>query len=104
LARFYQMLLNGGQLDGKRYLSEKAVNMMTSRQTPAELQDSYGFGLNVGDDHFGHGGAYSTNTVANTKNGLILVWLVQHASFPGGGEKAQGAFMKAATDTFAQRK
>jgi CubicO group peptidase (beta-lactamase class C family) len=28
LARFYQMLLNGGELDGKRYLSRKTVDLM----------------------------------------------------------------------------
>ena len=52
-------------------------------------------------DFFGHGGAYSTNTTADTRNGLILVWLVQHAGFPGKGGQAQGAFRKAAIDAFA---
>jgi len=101
VARFYRMLLNGGQLDGKRYLSESAVKQMTSRQTPAGLKQSYGFGLTVGGDFFGHGGAYSTNTTADTRRGLILVWLVQHAGFPGKGGQAQGAFRKAAVDAFA---
>ncbi len=96
VARFYQMLLSGGQLDGKRYLSESAVKQLTSRQTPPDLPQSYGFGLSVGDVSFGHGGAYSTNTTADTQHGLILVWLVQHAGFPGEGGKAQGIFEQAA--------
>ena len=100
LARFYQMLLSGGQLDGKRYLSESAVKQLTSRQTPLELPNSYGFGFAVGDASFGHGGAYSTNSRADTKRDLISVWLVQHAGFPGEGRKAQGVFEKAAFDTF----
>jgi len=100
VARFYQMLLGGGQVDGKRYLSEAAVKQMTGRQTPADVKGSYGFGLAVGNDFFGHGGAYSTNTSADTKRGLILVWLVQHAGFPGEGAKAQEAFRKAALGTF----
>lgn len=94
---FYRMLLNNGELDGKRYLSEESVKTMTSRQTPDGLKEAYGFGLFIEPDTFGHGGAYGTNTIANTKNGLILVWLVQHAGFIGEGEKAQGVFMHAAT-------
>jgi len=100
VARFYQMLLSGGRLDGKRYLSESAVKQLTSRQTPAGLPQSYGFGFSVGENTFGHGGAYSTNTTADTQQGLILVWLVQHAGFPGKGGQAQGAFRKAAIDAY----
>jgi CubicO group peptidase (beta-lactamase class C family) len=99
LARFYQMLLGGGQLDGLRYLSEGAVRQLTSRQTPPELKESYGLGFSVGKGFFGHGGAYSTNTSADTERGLILVWLVQHAGFPGEGQKAQAAFTKAALES-----
>ena len=33
VARFCQMILNGGVLDGKRYLSEAAVQQMTRKQT-----------------------------------------------------------------------
>ena len=33
MARFYQLLLNGGELDGTRYLSEAAVKQLTNRQT-----------------------------------------------------------------------
>ncbi len=104
LARFYQMLLNRGQLDGKRILSEAAVKQLTTRQTPPELANSYGFGFAVGDATFGHGGAYSTNTTADTARGLILVWLVQHAGFPGEGGKSQEAFKRAALDAFAGEK
>ena len=101
MARFYRMLLNGGQLDGKRYLSEEAVRQLTSRQTPPELKKSYGFGFAVGPTSFGHGGAYSTDTSADTQHDLILVWLVQHAGFPGEGKKSQEAFERAAFESFA---
>ena len=101
MARFYRMLLNGGQLEGKRYLSESAVKQLTSRQTPPELPQSYGFGFAVGPTSFGHGGAYSTNTTADTQRGLILIWLVQHAGFPGQGNKSQDAFQHAAFEAFA---
>jgi CubicO group peptidase (beta-lactamase class C family) len=104
VACFYQMLLGGGQRDGKRCLSEAAVKQLTSRQTPPELKDSYGFGFSVGASFFGHGGAYSTNTSADTQRGLILVWLVQHAGFPGEGGKSQEAFKRAALETFSTAK
>ncbi|MBI1372907.1 MAG: serine hydrolase [Phycisphaera sp.] len=101
--RYYQMLLNGGELDGKRVLSESAVKEMTSRQTAAGIPQSYGFGLSVSDHGFGHGGAYSTGSSADRNTGLILIWLVQHAGFPGDGGKAQDAFRKAAVEAFGKR-
>lgn len=104
IARFYQMLLNQGKFEGKRILSEQSVKELTSRQTPANLPASYGLGFSVGGDQFGHGGAYSTNTSANTRQGLIYIWLVQHAGFPGEGNKSQGEFMKAANQAFAGKK
>ncbi|MDB5389128.1 MAG: estB 3 [Planctomycetaceae bacterium] len=104
LARFYQMLLNGGELGGKRILSEAAVKELTKRQTPATLQQSYGLGFSAGGNSFGHGGAYSTNTTADTDRGLILVWLVQHANFPGEGNKSQDAFRNAAYAAFPAAK
>jgi len=102
VARFCQMILNGGVLDGKRYLSAASLKQMTSRQTPAALTTSYGFGWKVEDGEFGHGGAYSTNMTIDTRHGLILIWMVQHAGFPGDGAKSKDAFMQAARAAFAQ--
>ena len=48
VARFCQMILNGGTLDGKRYLSEAAVKQMTSRQTPDALTDKLRLRLECG--------------------------------------------------------
>ena len=103
ISRFYRMLLRGGELDGRRYLSEEAVRQLTSRQTPAALKQSYGLGFHVTPETFGHGGAYSTNTTADRQHGLVTIWLVQHASFPGEGAKAQETFRKAATEQFARQ-
>jgi CubicO group peptidase (beta-lactamase class C family) len=102
VARFCQMILNGGVLDGKRYLSAASLKQMTSRQTPAALTTSYGFGWKVEDGEFGHGGAYSTNMTIDTRHGLILIWMVQHAGFPGDGAKSKDAFMQAARAAFAK--
>jgi CubicO group peptidase (beta-lactamase class C family) len=96
LAKFCQMILNGGEFQGKRYLSEAAIKQMTSKQT-GELPNNYGFGWSAGDV-FGHGGAFATDMSIDSKRGLITIWLVQHAGFPGNGNQAQGAFKHVAEE------
>ena len=100
LAKFYRMLMNGGTLDGRRHLSEKAVKTMTSRQTPTA---EYGFGFSTGNGRIGHGGAYSTNSYIDTQHGVILIWLVQHAGFPGAGATSQEVFRSAAIERFRKK-
>ena len=95
LARFCRMILNGGELDGRRYLSESAVREMTRRQTGPDIKASYGLGWSVNGEECGHGGAYATNMSIERHRGLITIWMVQHAGFPGDGGQAQGAFRRA---------
>lgn len=97
MGRFCQMLLNGGTFEGRRYLSEAAIKQMVSKQTPESVKDSYGFGWSVNPTTFGHGGAHSTNMTVDTQRGLVTVWMIQHAGFPGDGAKAQGAFQQSAS-------
>jgi CubicO group peptidase (beta-lactamase class C family) len=101
LSRFYRMLFNGGELDGRRYLSEKSFTQATTRRTPEGLKTDYGYGFATGGNRFGHGGAYSTNSYVDRGNQLIFVWLVQHAGFPGAGKDAQETFRQAALKQFA---
>jgi CubicO group peptidase (beta-lactamase class C family) len=101
VAKFCQMILNGGELGGKRYLSENAVKMMTSKQTGDAVKESYGFGWSVGADWTGHGGAESTNMEIDRKHGLIFIYMVQHAGFPNDGGKSRDAFKQAALAQFA---
>lgn len=95
VGRFCQMMLGKGTFRGKRILSEEAVKEMTRRQTPDDVKTSYGLGWATGPDSFGHGGALSTNMSIDTKRGLVTVFLVQHAGFPGEGGQSQAAFRKA---------
>jgi CubicO group peptidase (beta-lactamase class C family) len=93
-ARFLQMMLNGGELDGNRLLSRKTVELMTSdhlRKIPyQDNQDGVGFGLgfsvlkdlgargqmgSVGE--FGWGGAYHSTYWADPREQLIVVYLTQ---------------------------
>jgi CubicO group peptidase (beta-lactamase class C family) len=103
VSRFCRMLLRGGELDGKRVLSEKAVAEMSKRQTPENLKTSYGLGLSVNKGSFGHGGAMATDMSIDVEHGLVLVWCVQHAGFPGNGGQAREAFRKAALQRFAAK-
>jgi CubicO group peptidase (beta-lactamase class C family) len=102
VARFCQMILSGGELDGHRYLSAAAIKQMTSKQTGDEIKDGYGFGWSTGGQTFGHGGAFATNMNIDAGRGLITVWMVQHAGFPGDGGQSQGAFVQAALATLGK--
>ncbi len=99
---FCRMLLNNGELDGKRYLSENAIRELSKRQTPPAIKESYGLGFSVSPDSYGHGGAHATNMEIRSGKGLVLVWMVQHGGFPGEGGKAQGAFRNWALEKFGK--
>jgi CubicO group peptidase (beta-lactamase class C family) len=98
------MILNGGEFEGHRYLSEAAVKQMTSRQTPPDLKESYGFGWAPGGNGFGHGGAYSTNMSIDTQHNLVTVFMVQHAGWRSKEDngKVHSTFQNAAREQFAK--
>jgi len=98
VAKFGQMLLNGGVYKGKRYLSEAAVGEMTRKQTGDANKVNYGYGLGLEGGAFGHGGAYKTNLNINPQLGLVTVFMVQQGSdWPTKeGDKIQPTFTNAA--------
>ena len=54
--RFASMLLNGGELDGKRVLSPSTVKLMTSNHLPANLiTGEFGIGQHIMRPGFGYG-------------------------------------------------
>jgi CubicO group peptidase (beta-lactamase class C family) len=96
LARFYQMMLNRGTLDGKRILSPASVAIMTADHTPAIPNSGWlpaaGFGLTweVTRDPLGtltgltkgafhHGGAFGTFGWVDPNRNLVGVFLIQHS-------------------------
>ena len=101
LSLFYRMILHGGTLDGRRYLSEKAVKQMTSKQT-GNLPTPYGFGFSTGGGHIGHGGAYGTDSSIDQQHQLITIFLVQHAGWNAEGKKILPLFRQAAVETLAK--
>jgi CubicO group peptidase (beta-lactamase class C family) len=99
-ARFMQMLLNGGQLDGVRVLSRKTVELMMAnhldhleRKTHG-TNESEGFGLggsvridlergnSLGSiGQFGWDGAATTYARLDPKERTVMILLVQHFPF-----------------------
>jgi CubicO group peptidase (beta-lactamase class C family) len=102
---FCRMVLNGGELNGRRYLSENAVKQMTSIQT-GDLPNGYGLGWSVAQPpqhNYGHGGAYATNMRIEPDRNLITVFMVQYAG--GKSERwkeVHPAFSKAAADAYGK--
>ena len=117
---FCRMILNGGALDGKRYLSEAAVQQMTSTQigdliSKGKGENGYGFGWSTsrkvhGDPQpgsggpFGHGGAYKTDMHLDPEHNLITVFMVQQSGDFAGpdAKKVEPAFTNAAMKEFAK--
>lgn len=101
-ATFCQMLLNGGQWKGRRYLSPESMAELKKKQTPEPLDDNYSLGFALGKGWFGHGGAQATHMEINDAKGLVLIWMVQHSGYPGDGKNAQGAFKQWAYDRYGK--
>ncbi len=100
LVRFYQMVLNGGDLNGKRILSTDAVKQMTSLQT-ADLEAGFtpgnGWGLGfslirqpegttetLSPGSYGHGGAFGTQGWIDPNREMIIVLLIARQNFGNG--------------------
>jgi len=102
LSNFYRMLAHKGDFNGKRILSENAVNMMTSDQS-GEANSHYGFGLGADGKSFTHGGAYGTNSRYDREKKIVTVFLVQHAGWAGNGKTILPEFQKAATEVYGDK-
>ena len=85
VAKFCQMILNGGHRRRDAYLSEDAVEADDQQADRRGDQGRLRPGLVHRRQTFGHGGAYATNMTIDPSAGLISVFLVQHAGFPGNG-------------------
>ncbi|GAC1659056.1 MAG: serine hydrolase domain-containing protein [Gemmatimonadaceae bacterium] len=90
-ARFLQMLLDRGALDGARLLSPKTVDLMITNQTGTLFDKSQGLGFGlafkttdrVGADglasvgSFGWGGAYGSMYEVDPAEHLVIVFMIQ---------------------------
>jgi len=53
LARYCRMMLNGGELDGRRVLKPETVKLMTSVQSPPEVKQRRGLGWDIDSPYAG---------------------------------------------------
>lgn len=121
--RFCQMLLGGGALDGKRYLSAHALRLLSTVQTgdiptgffqAADFggpKTNYGWGIGtcvLRESHpgvaemlspgtFGHGGAWGTQAWIDPVRGVTYILMVQRSNFPNSdASEVRREFQKAA--------
>jgi CubicO group peptidase (beta-lactamase class C family) len=93
-ATFLQMLLNGGEFAGERYLSPKSVALMTTNHLKGEAAfqwdpgTGFGLGFRVLEDlgargkpgtvgEYGWGGAYHSTYWVDPVEGLVVVYFTQ---------------------------
>jgi len=129
-AMFCQMLLNGGSLKGKTFLSAGAMKFLNTPQTPPDMPvgffqgDTYGnrgknYGWSLGtcvlkEPHegaaemlspgsFGHGGAWGTQAWIDPVKGVAYVLMVQRSNFPNSdASDVRRAFQKAASEALTK--
>jgi CubicO group peptidase (beta-lactamase class C family) len=117
-ARFCQMVLRGGELEGKRYLKPETVKLMTTIET-ADLKTGFtpgnGWGLGwcvvrepqgvtamLSPGTFGHGGAYGTQAWIDPTAKRIYILMVQRSNFPNSdASEVRKGFQEAASGAFS---
>ena len=110
-ARFLQMIANGGEFQGRRYLREDTVDLMRTNQLPRPLthisfgsQQRYGtafglgFAVRIADDErwdpdallgdYGWGGAASTHYWISPRHDLVVITMEQTMPYNGNLELA----------------
>jgi len=100
--QFAQMLVNGGQMNGRRYLGPRTVELMTSNHTGDMVNGQFGrpargmgfalgvqivldpvaADLRVSPGTYGWAGAYGTNQNMDPKEKMVSIIMMQGASGP----------------------
>lgn len=119
LLKLYVMLLNGGEVDGKRYISEKSLQLMTQNHTgdlKAGFADGMGMGLGfqvvkepvgvtamLSPGTYGHGGAHGTQGWIDPTKKTIYIMLIQRAGLKNGdASPMRQAFQEAGAAMISQ--
>jgi CubicO group peptidase (beta-lactamase class C family) len=128
-ARFCQMLLSGGTLAGRRYLSAAAMAFLSTPQTGnlptgffqnetyGNRGTNYGWGIGtcvlrtphegvaemLSPGSYGHGGAWGTQAWMDPVKGVAYVLMVQRSNFPNSdASDVRREFQKAAVAAMAK--
>src|SRR2546421_3352685 len=129
-ARFCQMLLNGGTLAGRRYLSPTAMKFLSTPQTGdlptgffqgetyGNRGTNYGWGIGtcilraphegvaemLSPGTYGHGGAWGTQAWIDPVKGVAYVLMVQRSNFPNSdASEVRRNFQQAAANALAKQ-
>jgi CubicO group peptidase (beta-lactamase class C family) len=129
-ARFTQMLLNGGTLGGRRYLSTAAMKFLTTPQTGdlatgffqsdtyGNRGANYGWGITtcilrtphdgvpamLSPGTYGHGGAWGTQAWIDPVKGVAYILMVQRSNFPNSdASDVRREFQQAAAAALASK-
>ena len=120
LGQLYQMLLNEGQLDGKRYLKAATLKQMTSNQLGDLAKVSFAPGMHMGLGFhivhapqdateslsvgpYGHGGAFGTQAWIDPVKKRAYVLLIQRTDLKNGDQSdIRREFQKAASEAYAR--
>ena len=120
-SRFCRMILNGGELDGKRYVKPGSVALMTSVQS-GDLKTGFtpgnGWGLGwcitrepqgitamFSPGTFGHGGAYGTQAWIDPVKKRAYILMIQRADYPNSdGSEVRRGFQESAASALDSAK
>ena len=120
LGQLYQMLLNEGELDGKRFLKAATLKQMTSNQLGDLKGVSFAPGMRMGlgfhvvgepqevTEHlspgtYGHGGAFGTQAWIDPVKKRAYVLLIQRTDLKNSdGSDIRREFQKAASEAYAR--
>ncbi|MES2697590.1 MAG: serine hydrolase domain-containing protein [Verrucomicrobiota bacterium] len=130
-ARFCQLLLGHGTLNGKRYFSEAAYKVLTTPQTSGiptgffqseqwgKRGNNYGWSMGtcilltphdgvpsmLSPGTFGHGGAWGTQAWVDPVKGVAYLLFVQRSNFPNSdGSEVRRVFQQAAAGALGKSK
>ena len=120
LGQLYQMLLNGGELGGKRYLKAATLKQMTSNQLGDMPKVSFAPGMHMGLGFhivhepkeateslsvgtYGHGGAFGTQAWIDPVKKRAYVLLIQRTDLKNSDQSdIRREFQKAASEAYAR--
>ena len=113
ITRFYQMILNGGEVDGRTIISRQSIELMTSVQsgdvvtgfTPGNgwglgwcvVRNPQGVSRLLNPGTCGHGGAFGTQVWMDPQPGVVFILMIQRTNFGNAdGSAVRDAFQEAA--------
>jgi CubicO group peptidase (beta-lactamase class C family) len=120
LGQLYQMLLNAGELGGKRFLKAATMKQMTSNQLGDMPKVSFAPGMHMGLGFhivhepkeateslsvgtYGHGGAFGTQAWIDPVKKRAYVLLIQRTDLKNGDQSdIRREFQKAASEAYAK--